>query len=98
VEPLYAQVFELPGAEQSEPLDRTIQCELLPALRSENGFCGAVSLVRRDAREMLLLVFWETETQAVRPLVPALVGFLDEAGARGFTSGPPGVWEVGARA
>jgi hypothetical protein len=95
---LYAQVFELPNAEHSEALDRTIQCELLPALRSENGFCGALTLVRRETEEMLLLVFWETETQAVCPLVPALVGFLDEAGEKGLTSGLPGVWEVGARA
>ena len=95
---MYAQVFELPNAEQSEALDRTIQCELLPALRSENGFCGALTLVRRETEEMLLLVFWETETQAVRPLVPALIVFLDEVGATGSTPGLPRVWEVGARA
>jgi hypothetical protein len=94
---LYAQVFELPGAERSDLLSRAIQNELLPALRSEKGFCGALTLVRPDAGEMLLLVFWETETQAV-PLVPALVGFLDEAGATGSTCDLPRVWEVGARA
>jgi hypothetical protein len=95
---LYAQVFELPGTEGYERLGRAVQRELLPALRSEAGFSGALSLVRHDAGEMLLLVFWETEAQAVRPLVPALVGFLDEAGARGLANGLFQVWEVGARA
>jgi hypothetical protein len=95
---LFAQIFELPGVEGYEGLSRTVQNELLPALRSEKGFSGALTLVRRDAGEMLLLVFWETETQAVRPLVPALVGFLAEAGATGPTGSLPLVWEVGARA
>jgi hypothetical protein len=95
---LYAQVIELPGAEGHERLGRAVQNELLPALRGENGFSGALTLVRRDAGEMLLLVFWETETQAVHPLVPALVGFLDEFGATGSTTDLPRVWEVGARA
>jgi hypothetical protein len=95
---LYAQVFELLGAEGYERLDRAVPTELLPALRSEQGFSGALTLVRRDAGEVLLVVFWETETQAVRPLVPALVGFLEEAGATGVGCGLPRVWEVGARA
>jgi hypothetical protein len=95
---LYAQVFELPGAGPSAQLGRAVQDELLPALRCENGFCGALTLVQPDAGEMLLLIFWETEAQAVRPLVLPLVGFLDEAGATDSTCGSPGVWEVGARA
>jgi hypothetical protein len=94
---LYAQVFQLPGQGDSR-LGRAVQSDLLPALRGENGFSGALTLVRRDAGQMLLLVFWETETQAERPLVPALVGFLDEAGATGSTTDLPRVWEVGARA
>ena len=95
---MYAQVFELPGAGPSVQLGRAVQDELLPALRCEQGFCGALTLVQPDAEEMRLLIFWETEAQAVRPLVPALVGFLAEAGATDSTCGSPGVWEVGARA
>jgi hypothetical protein len=95
---LYAQVFEIPGAEGSELLDRAVQHELLPALRGEEGFSGALTLVRRDSEELLLLVFWETEAQAVRPLVAALIGFLEEAAATGSTCGVHRVWEVGARA
>jgi hypothetical protein len=95
---MHAQVFELTVADPSERLNRAFQGELLPALRSENGFCGALTLVRREEGQMLLLVFWETETQATWPLVPSLVVFLDELGAPGSTGGPPESWEVGARA
>jgi hypothetical protein len=95
---VYVQVFELPDADGYDRLGRAVQNELLPALRSEQGFSGALTLVRREVGEMLLIVFWETETQALRPLVPALVGFLAEAGATGLPCGVPRVWEVGARA
>ena len=95
---MYAQVFELPGAEQSERLNRSIHGELVPALRTEGGFCGALSLVRRETGEMLLLVFWETESEAARPLLPCLAALLDELGTAGRSSGLPEIWEVGARA
>jgi hypothetical protein len=86
---VYAQVFELLGAERGEGLNRSIYCELLPALRMEDGFCGALSLVRRDSGELLLLVLWETENEAARPLPPCLAA---------LTRGRPEIWEVGARA
>jgi hypothetical protein len=95
---VYAQAFELIGVAPCECPDRALQGELLPALRGEDGFCGALALVRREAGQMLLLVFWETETQAASPLVPSLVAFLDGVGATGSTGGSPGLWEVGARA
>jgi hypothetical protein len=85
---VYAQVFEL-YAEQSEGLNGSIAGELLPALRTEDGFCGALSLMRRETGEVRLLVFWETEDQAVRPLPPCL------ASPAGVI---PEIWEVGARA
>jgi hypothetical protein len=95
---VYAQVFEMPGAGPSERLNRSINCELLPALRSAEGFCGALSLVRRETEEMLLVVFWETESDAAGPLHPALVALLDEFETAGLASGMPGLWEVAARA
>jgi hypothetical protein len=95
---VYAQVFELPGAEQSERLNRSIHGELIPALRAEGGFCGALSLVRRETGEMLLLVFWETENEATRPLLPCLAALLDELGTTGRSGCVPEIWEVGARA
>ena len=92
---MYAQVFELPGAERRARLSRSIHCELIPALRTEDGFCGALSLMRRETGELLLLVFWETENEAARPLLPCLAALLDELGA---TSDVSRIWEVGARA
>jgi hypothetical protein len=97
-EDVYAQLFELPGAEPSARLERSINDELLPALRSEEGFCGALSLVRRGTGEMLVLVFWETEYQAASPLHPSVTVLLGNLGAAGPTSGVPTLWEVGARA
>jgi len=94
---VYAQVFQL-CAEQSERSTGSISGELLPALRTEAGFCGALSLVRRETGEMLLVVFWETENEAVRPLPPRLAALLAELGTAGPTAGVPTIWEVGARA
>jgi hypothetical protein len=95
---VYAQVFELSRAGWTERLDRSINCELLPALRSAEGFCGALNLVRRESREMLLVVFWETESEAVGPLHPSLAALFDEFGAAGLANRMPEIWEVSARA
>ena len=95
---MYAQVFELLGTERGERLDRSIYGELLPALRTEHGFCGALSLVRRETGELLLLVFWETEDEAARPLRPSLAVLLDGLAATDATTDSPEIWEVGARA
>jgi hypothetical protein len=95
---MHAQVFELLGAERSERLNRLIDDELLPALRTEVGFCGALSLVRGETREMLLLVFWETEKEAARAVLPCLAALLDELGMTAGASATPKIWEVGARA
>ena len=93
---MYAQVYELLGAERGERLNQSIYAELLPALRTEDGFCGALSLVRRTG-ELLLLVLWETEDEAARPLPPRLAALLDGLGTAEATSGRPEIWEVGAR-
>jgi hypothetical protein len=47
---------------------------------------------------MLLLVFWETESEAARPLHPALTALLDGLGTAEPTSCMPELWEVAARA
>ena len=95
---MYAQVFELPGAGPSERLNRLINGELLPALRSAEGFCGALNLVRRETGKILLVVFWETESEATGPLHPALAALLNELGTAEPASGMPEIWEVAARA
>jgi hypothetical protein len=95
---VYAQVFELPGAGRSERLNRSINCELFPALRSAEGFCGALNPVRREWGEILLVVFWETESEAAGPLHPALAALLAELGTAEPASDMPEIWEVAARA
>ena len=95
---MHAQVFELPSTERTERLNRSINCELLPALRSAEGFCGALNLVRRESREILLVVFWETESDAVGPLHPSLAELLDEFGTAKPANRMPQIWEVAARA
>jgi len=94
---MYAQALEV-GAGALEDLRQTICRELLPALRTERGFSGALSLVDRDTENILLLIFWETEEEAARPLPPyfaALLAKLDFADPGAYT---PRVWEVDARA
>ena len=62
---MYAQVIEswLPHERLTE-LEDAVRCVLLPALRGDSGFCGALSLVERERGALLLVVFWETEEDA----------------------------------
>jgi hypothetical protein len=100
---MYAQVLDgcaLPG--QCHELERAVREKLLPALREEEGFCGALHLVDRETDETMMVVCWETEEQAARPpcdhaaaTQAALAAIAEVSGAlRGRVS----VWEVGARA
>jgi len=41
---------------------------LIPALQSEAGFRGAVNLEDRATGHGMMLTFWDTEDQALRPL------------------------------
>ena len=76
---MYAQALELGGG-TSEDLRQVICRELLPALRIERGFSGALSLVDRQTENTLLLVFWETEKQAARRLPPTFASLLAKLG------------------
>jgi hypothetical protein len=49
-------------------LEHIVRRELIPALREESGFCGAMNLTDRAKAETLLVLLWETEEQASRPL------------------------------
>ena len=93
---MYAQTLE--GGGWPERLNEAVQRELLPALRMERGFCGAVSLVDRGTERALVLGFWETEEEASRPLPPYFAGLLAELGVADPATYAPRIWEVGARA
>jgi hypothetical protein len=88
---MYAQVIETSiRPDRLELLERLVRSELLPALRGESGFCGAVSLVDRERAATLLVLLWETEADAARPR--ASVTELP-----GMSLSPTTVWEVNAR-
>lgn len=67
-----------------EELGRDFRCELVPALRREQGFSGVLCLV--DGSTVKTFVFWETEEDALRPRA-----------AEGADASPPEVWEVCGR-
>jgi hypothetical protein len=77
-------------------LDAAVRDRLVPALRVQEGFCGALHLVSRRDGEALLVLLWETEEQArdaaSHPEIVAL------GPARGGPGKPASVWEVTQRA
>jgi hypothetical protein len=85
---MHAQIFEYDGG--AERSNAAVSRELIPALRTEAGFSGAISLSAQQTGAMLLLVFWETEEEANRRPPPALAAVVGSI--------QPRVWEVGARA
>jgi hypothetical protein len=94
---MYAQVVELQlEPERLDELERLVRSELVPALRKQSGFCGALNLTDRERGETLLVLLWETEEEAARPLGPSAASSglaLLAARPRSVT-----VWEVDARA
>jgi hypothetical protein len=98
---MYAHIIEsqlMP--ERLGELDRLVRCELLlPALRAESGFCGAVSLVERERGAALLVLLWETEEEGVRPFASTAPEVREAFSALttllGSHSGV--IWEVNAR-
>jgi hypothetical protein len=94
---MYAQALEV-SAGALEDLSQAICRELLPALRTERGFSGALSLVDRETENTLLLIFWETEEEAARPLPPYFAALLAKVGLPDAATYTPRIWEIGARA
>ena len=100
---MHAQVIELElEPERLEVLERLVRSELVPALREQSGFCGALNLTDRERGETLLVLLWEREDEAARTLAQnaallgqafATVTDLLAARPRSVT-----VWEVDARA
>jgi hypothetical protein len=88
---MYAQVIETSiRPDRLELLERLVRCELMPALREEPGFSGAMSLVDRDRAATLLVLLWETQADAACPR--ASVTELP-----GVSLSPTAVWEVNVR-
>jgi hypothetical protein len=100
---MYAQVIELRlEPERLEGLERLVRSELVPALREQTGFCGALNLTDRGRADSLLVLLWETEDEAARPLAQGAAPF-EQALATvtellATRSCSTTVWEVDARA
>ena len=97
------QVVELQlEPERLDELERLVRSELVPALREQSGFCGALNLTDRERGETLLVLLWETEDEAAWTLSQsaassglALSNVTDLLAARPCSVT---VWEVDVRA
>jgi hypothetical protein len=99
---MYAQFVQggaAPG--RRAEMDQVVTDEMIPALRDEPGFGGALNLVDRQSGDALMIVLWETVEQAARPLSEYGSRFLQAlAHVMEISSGqraPISVWEVNAR-
>ena len=94
---MYAQVLtEGATPERCRELDGAIRDRLLPSLRVQEGFCGALHLVSPSSGRGMLIVLWETEEQATRAASgQELATLVSETGA---SRAEASVWEVTQRA
>jgi hypothetical protein len=83
-------------------MDRIVTDEMIPALRDEPGFAGALNVIDRASGDAMMIVLWETEAQARRELSEYGGAFLQAlANVVAISTGnrrPMSVWEVNARA
>ena len=100
---MYAQLIE--GGTTPDlraEMDRLVTDEMVPALQAEPGFAGALNLVDRDSGNAMMVILWDTESQARRPLPEYGGAFLKAlAGVAAISTGtrrPISVWAVNARA
>lgn len=81
-------------------MHRIVSDELIPALRDEPGFAGALSLVDPDSGDAIMIVLWRTAEQAQKTLgdngTASLAPLLPVAG-RASDDEPLSVWEVTLR-
>ena len=100
---MYAQLIEGGTTPESRnEMDRIVTDEMIPALKAEPGFSGALNIVDRSSGNAMMLVLWETEAQARRALSEYGDAFLRAlarvAQISTGTRRPISVWEVNARA
>ncbi len=94
---MYAQVIQGGSApEKRDEMNTVVQDHLIPALKQQAGFVGAVNLENRESGHGMMLTFWTTEEQAAAiPDSPAFMEALGRVAA--VSSGmraPIGVWHV----
>jgi hypothetical protein len=99
---MYAQLIEGGTTPDCRPeMDRIVTDEMIPALAMEPGFAGALNLVNRDSGDALMIVLWESDNHARRPLGEYGTAFLKAlASVAAISTGtrrPISLWEVNAR-
>jgi hypothetical protein len=86
---------------QRAEMDEVVDEQLIPALNEEPGFSGALNLVDRETGDAMMIVMWDEEQQARRPLPDYGRGFLQAlASVAAISSGnraPISVWHVNAQ-
>jgi hypothetical protein len=98
---MYAQLIQggTTPAHRAE-MDAIVCDELIPALEQEPGYTGAMNLVDRGDGDALMIVLWQTEEQAKRPLPEYGPAFLRALAAiAAISTGqrqPISVWDVNA--
>ena len=100
---VYAQLIEGGTTpERRAEMDRIVTDELVPALHAEPGFAGALNLVDRDTGDALMIILWDSEARARRPLADYGTAFLKAlANIAAISTGtrrPISIWDVNARA
>jgi hypothetical protein len=98
---MHAQVIEGGTTlERRAEMDAIVTEQLLPALDQEPGYAGAMNLVDRDTGQAMMIVLWEREEQAKRPLPEYGDAFLRALAAiTAISTGqrkPITVWDVNA--
>ena len=99
---MYAQLIEGGTTpDRRTEMDRIVTDEMIPALQEEPGFAGALNLVDRTTGNALMIILWNQDVEARRPLGDYGTRFLKAlASVAAITSGnraPITVWEVNAR-
>jgi hypothetical protein len=99
---MHAQVIEGGTTlERRAEMDAIVTDRLLPALEREPGYAGAMNLVDRSTGNAMMIVLWEREEQATRPLPEYGDAFLRALAAiAAISTGqrkPITVWDVNAR-
>jgi hypothetical protein len=99
---MYAQVIEGGTTPKlRSQMDRLVTDEMVPALRGEPGFAGALNLVDRHTGNAMMIVLWDNEDQARRALGEYGHAFLkalaDVAAISTGTRRPISVWKINAK-
>jgi hypothetical protein len=96
---MFAQVIEaaVSAVDRADAV-RIVREDLVPALRAEEGFSGAVGMVETGTGRAMMIAFWEREAQAAVPPAGRGADFRTALAAlQAHCAGPGSVttWEVG---